>query len=120
MHFLTKRLPTSNHNQQFSHANSSASIGTMIPTPGLQQMGNCSLIGTQSMESSLVVNNSSNTITPIGNSGNFLPSGHGSSGNVHGGSFSSSDGTFGFLIYVMDFDSSFPSVLTIFFPRSSG
>ncbi|PIN09129.1 Histone acetyltransferase [Handroanthus impetiginosus] len=94
LHYLIKRLPMTNHNQQFSHANSSPSIGTMIPTPGLQQTGNSSLAGTHSVDSSLVVNNSaSNTIaSSAANSGNFLTTGNGSSGNVHGGSFSSSDG----------------------------
>ncbi|KAL0319949.1 UNVERIFIED_CONTAM: Histone acetyltransferase HAC1 [Sesamum radiatum] len=92
LHVLIKRLPMSNHNQQFSHANPSMSIGTMIPTPGLQQTGNSSLAGTPSVDSSLVVNNSSNTIaSSTANSGNFLPTGNGSSGNIHGRSFSSSD-----------------------------
>ncbi|KAG8364547.1 hypothetical protein BUALT_Bualt18G0008500 [Buddleja alternifolia] len=90
---LTKRLPMSNHNQQFSHANSSPSISTMIPTPGLQQTGNPSLTGMSSVDNSLIVNNSSNTISSsTANPGSFMTTGNGSSGNVHGVSFSSSDG----------------------------
>ncbi|KAL0327972.1 UNVERIFIED_CONTAM: Histone acetyltransferase HAC1 [Sesamum calycinum] len=86
LHVLIKRLPMSNHNQQFSHANPSVSIGTMIPTPGLQQTGNSSLAGTPPVDSSLVVNNSSNTIaSSTANSGNFLPTGNGSSGALAGG-----------------------------------
>ncbi|KAK6142447.1 hypothetical protein DH2020_022795 [Rehmannia glutinosa] len=66
-----KTIPMSNHNQQFSHANSSPSI-----------------------DSSVLANNSSNTIaSSTANSGNFLTTGSGSSGNMHGGSFGSSDGT---------------------------
>lgn len=103
----------SNHNQQFSHANSSPSIGTMIPTPGLQQSGNSSITGTQSVDSSLIVNNSSNTIGPSGvNSGNFMPTGNGSSSHVHGGTFSSSDGTFSFMIYGITFGLPMHSYLT--------
>ncbi|CAA0837082.1 Histone acetyltransferase HAC12 [Striga hermonthica] len=80
LHVLIKRLPMSNHNQQFSsHVNSSPSVGTMIPTPGLQQTGKSSIAGTQSVASSVLVNNTSNTI---------------SSGNMHGGSFGTSDGAF--------------------------
>ena len=97
LHVLIKRLPMSNHNQQFSHANSSPSIGTMIPTPGLQQSGSSNINETQSVDSSLMVNNSSNTIGPnSANSGNYLMHGNGSSSHVHGGAFGSSDGTFVF------------------------
>ncbi|XP_047947725.1 histone acetyltransferase HAC1-like isoform X1 [Salvia hispanica] len=93
LHVLIKRLPMSNHNQQFSHANSSPSIGTMIPTPGLQQSGSSNINETQSVDSSLMVNNSSNTIGPnSANSGNYLMHGNGSSSHVHGGAFGSSDG----------------------------
>ncbi|XP_057786527.1 histone acetyltransferase HAC1-like isoform X2 [Salvia miltiorrhiza] len=85
LHVLIKRLPMSNHNQQFSHANSSPSIGTMIPTPGLQQSGNSNINGTQSVDSSLIVNNNSNTIGPSSvNSGNYMLHGNGSSSHVHG------------------------------------
>ncbi|XP_073296621.1 histone acetyltransferase HAC1-like [Primulina huaijiensis] len=82
---LIKRVPMSNNNQQFSHANSSNSIGTMIPTPGLQQTGNPGLIGTSTMDSSLVAN--ANMIrSPAVNSGSFYPTGN------SGGSYGSSDG----------------------------
>lgn len=92
LHILIKRLPMSNHNQQFSHTNSSPSIGTMIPTPGLQQSGNSNITGTQSVDSSLMVNNSSNTIGLSSvNSGNYMLHGNGSSSHVNGGTFSSSD-----------------------------
>ncbi|KAG8387066.1 hypothetical protein BUALT_Bualt03G0214700 [Buddleja alternifolia] len=87
LHVLIKRLPMSNpnqqpmtnhnqqpminHSQQFLHSNSSPSIGTMIPTPGFQQVGN------SSVDSSLVANNSSNanTTTTV-NSGTFLSTGY--------------------------------------------
>lgn len=94
LHILIQRLPTMS-NQQFSHANSSHSTGTMIPTPGLQQARNSNITGNPSLDGSLVVNNSSNTIvSSSANSGNFLPTGNGSSGHVPGDPFSSSDGTF--------------------------
>ncbi|KAL7102459.1 hypothetical protein ACP275_08G122300 [Erythranthe tilingii] len=89
LHLMKRSRMINNHNQQFSHANSSSSsIGTMIPTPGLQQTGNPSLAGAQSMD-----NNFSNTIaSSTAKSGNVLPARNVYSGNVHGGSFSSSDG----------------------------
>lgn len=97
---LIKPLTMSNHNQQFLHANSSPSIGTMIPTPGFQQTGSSSFVGTSSVDSSLVGISNSNTIpSSTLNSGSFLPSRDGSSGSVHGGSFSSSDGSFSPVIY---------------------
>ncbi|KAL8474236.1 hypothetical protein ACS0TY_030894 [Phlomoides rotata] len=83
LHMLIKRYPVNNNNQQLSHANSS--VGTMIPTPGFQQTGNSSLIGTSSMDSSLVSINSSNTIASSTiNSGSFFPTRNGSAGSVHG------------------------------------
>ncbi|CAA2968539.1 histone acetyltransferase HAC1-like isoform X1 [Olea europaea subsp. europaea] len=55
LQLLIKRM--SNHNQQFSHANTSSSIGTMIPTPGLPQTGNSILTRASSVDSSVVANN---------------------------------------------------------------
>ncbi|KAH6763618.1 histone acetyltransferase of the CBP family 12 [Perilla frutescens var. frutescens] len=82
LQILIKRLPMSNHNQQFSHASSSPSMGTMIPTPGLQQSGNSNITGAQSVDSLVMVSNSSSTIGPS-NSGNFMPTGSG--GALSGG-----------------------------------
>ncbi|XP_042037669.1 histone acetyltransferase HAC1-like isoform X1 [Salvia splendens] len=93
LHILIKRLPMSNHSQQFSHTSSSPSIGTMIPTPGLQQSGSSNIKGTQSVDSSPMVNSNSNAVGPNGvNSGNYMMHGNGSSSHVRGGTFSSSDG----------------------------
>ncbi|KAH0694953.1 hypothetical protein KY285_022050 [Solanum tuberosum] len=67
---VIKRLPRNNHSQQFSHINSSASIGTMIPTPGMPRSLNASLIGTSSVDSSVTAGS---TITSSAvNSGNFV------------------------------------------------
>ncbi|KAL0307146.1 UNVERIFIED_CONTAM: hypothetical protein Sradi_6131900 [Sesamum radiatum] len=85
LHILIKRFPTSNHNQQFSHANSFPPAGTMIPTPGFQQTGNSSMVGTSSVDSSLVATNSSSSVAQSTvNSGNFLPTRNGSSWSVPG------------------------------------
>ncbi|GER33598.1 histone acetyltransferase [Striga asiatica] len=92
LHAFIKR-PMSNHNQQLSHANSSPPIGTMIPTPGFQQIGNSSLAGTSTVDSSLVAMNSSNTLASSAvSSGGFAPTRNLSSGGVCSGSLSSSDG----------------------------
>ncbi|CAN4090415.1 unnamed protein product [Withania somnifera] len=67
---LIKRLPMNNHSQQFSHTNSSASIGTMIPTPGMPRSLNSTLIRTSSVDSSVTAGS---TITSSAvNSGSFL------------------------------------------------
>ncbi|CAA3010528.1 histone acetyltransferase HAC1-like isoform X1 [Olea europaea subsp. europaea] len=84
LHFLIKRSPMSNQNQQFSHANTSASIGTMIPTPGLMQTANSSLIGTSAVDNSVIANNNSNITSSGVNSGGFMSTGNGPSGSVHG------------------------------------
>lgn len=116
LHILIKRLPSSNHNQSFSHANSSQSTGTMIPTPGLQQAGNSNVTGNPCVDGCPVVNNISNTIASSStNSGNFLPTGNGSSGHVQGDSLSSPDGTFSLMIYGIDFDLPLNSFLTHLF-----
>ncbi|XP_041993382.1 histone acetyltransferase HAC1-like isoform X2 [Salvia splendens] len=84
LHILIKRFPTSNHNQQLSHANSSPSVGTMIPTPGFQQTGNSSFVGTSLVDNSFG-NSSSNTIaSSTVYPGSFFPTQNGSSGIVHG------------------------------------
>ncbi|CAN4080961.1 unnamed protein product [Withania somnifera] len=67
---LIKRLPQNNRSQQFSHINSSASIGTMIPTPGMPRSLNSSLIGKSSVDSSVTAGS---TITSSAvNSGSVL------------------------------------------------
>ncbi|CAA2987141.1 Hypothetical predicted protein [Olea europaea subsp. europaea] len=87
------RLPKTNHNQQFSQVNTSPSMGTMIPTPGLPQTGNSSLMRMSSVDNSIVGNSSSKTIAySTINSGNLLLAGNESVGSKAGGSFSSSSG----------------------------
>ncbi|XP_022847823.1 histone acetyltransferase HAC1-like isoform X2 [Olea europaea var. sylvestris] len=87
------RLSKTNHNQQFSQVNTSSSMGTMIPTPGLPQTGNSSLMRMSSVDNSIVGNSSSKTIAySTINSGNLLLAGNGSVGSKAGGSFSSSSG----------------------------
>lgn len=89
------RLSKTNHNQQFSQVNTSPSMGTMIPTPGLPQTGNSSLMRMSSVDNSIVGNSSSKTIAySTINSGNLLLAGNGSVGSKAGGSFSSSSGTY--------------------------
>ncbi|XP_049389853.1 histone acetyltransferase HAC1-like isoform X2 [Solanum stenotomum] len=79
---VIKRLPRNNHSQQFSHINSSASIGTMIPTPGMPRSLNVSLIGTSSVDSSVTAGS---TITSSAvNSGNFVRTTNFPSGSMHG------------------------------------
>ncbi|XP_051125312.1 histone acetyltransferase HAC1-like [Andrographis paniculata] len=82
---LIRHLPMSQQNQQPAHGNSAPSVGAMIPTPGFQQTANSSLMGNSSVATSAVSFNSSNTIaSSTVNSGSFLPTRIGSSGNLHG------------------------------------
>ncbi|XP_052177038.1 histone acetyltransferase HAC1-like [Diospyros lotus] len=94
LHGLIKRLPMSNHNQQYPQVvNSSSSIGTMIPTPGMQHGGNSSMMVTSSMDTSLLAASGGNNIAPAtGNAGSVLPTTSGPSVAVHNSSFNSSNG----------------------------
>lgn len=64
LHGLIKTLPMSNPNQQqYAHqANSSAHVGTMIPTPGLPHSGNSSMNITSSVDTSMTPTNGGNNI----------------------------------------------------------
>lgn len=92
---LIRREPMNNTNQQFAHQhiNSSSSTSTMIPTPGMPQSGNSSLMAASSVDSSMIASGGSNSIASSSvNAGNFLPTRSTISGGVHGGSFNSSEG----------------------------
>lgn len=95
LRILIRREPMNNTNQQFAHQhiNSSSSTSTMIPTPGMPQSGNSSLMVASSVDSSMIASGGSNSIASSAvNAGNFLPT-RSNSGGVHGGSFNSSEGT---------------------------
>ncbi|KAJ8574268.1 hypothetical protein K7X08_026073 [Anisodus acutangulus] len=68
---LIKGLRMNNQNQRFSRVNSSGSIGTMIPTPGMAQSANSALIGTSSVDSSMAAGSTIASSTV--NAGSFLP-----------------------------------------------
>lgn len=95
LRILIRREPMNNTNQQFAHQhiNSSSSTSTMIPTPGMPQNGNSSLMVASSVNSSMIASGGSNSIASSAvNTGNFLPTRSTISGGVHGGSFNSSEG----------------------------
>lgn len=89
---VVKRISTNNHVQQQQNPhlmNSSSSMGTMIPTPGMSQSGQTHPTVSSSGDHSLT---NANMVTPSTvNSGNLLPNSNGS-GGVYGGSFNMSDG----------------------------
>ncbi|KAL3347423.1 hypothetical protein AABB24_021208 [Solanum stoloniferum] len=68
LHVLIKSLRMNNQNQRFPRVNSSGSIGTMIPTPGMTQSANSALIGTSSVDSSMAAGS-----TIASSTGSFLP-----------------------------------------------
>lgn len=88
LHVLIKNLRMNNHNQRFPRVNSSGSIGTMIPTPGMTQSANSALIGTSSVDSSMAAGSTIASSTV--NAGSFVPM-----ANV------SSSGTFAFLLVLL-------------------
>lgn len=95
LRILIRREPMNNTNQQFAHQHiNSSSSTTMIPTPGMPQSGNSSLMVASSVDSSMIASGGSNSIASSAvNAGNFLPTRSTISGGVHGGSFNSSEGT---------------------------
>ncbi|KAM7508135.1 hypothetical protein LguiA_018588 [Lonicera macranthoides] len=90
---LIRRIPFSSHNQQLQqHVNSSSTIGTMIPTPGMPQSGNSNLMSTSSVDNSMIPSSGYNSIASSTiNTGSFLPT---ATGAIHSGSFNSSNGPF--------------------------
>lgn len=88
--YLIKGRPGNNHNQRHQQlVNSSSSIGTMIPTPGMSHCGNSSLMVTSSVDSSMIAASGCNTIAPTTvNSGSLL-----STGGIQSNSYNRSDGT---------------------------
>ncbi|KAI7724414.1 hypothetical protein M8C21_016865, partial [Ambrosia artemisiifolia] len=84
LHVLIKRLPYSNHNQQYQQqGNTSVPMGTMIPNPGMPQSGNSSMMVPTSMDT---------MVPPAVNTGNFMPNNTRIPSGMHNGSLSSSDG----------------------------
>lgn len=87
-----KRLPMINHIQQYQHVNSSSSIGTVIPTPGMAQSGNSSLIVLSFVDNSTIAASGGNSMaSSTVNTGSFVPNATGPSGSIHIGSFNSSE-----------------------------
>ncbi|KAM7478235.1 hypothetical protein LguiA_026448 [Lonicera macranthoides] len=89
LHVLIKWIFLNNHNQQpLQHVNSSSTIGTMIPTPGMPQSGNSNLMSTSSVDNSMIPSSGYNIIASSTiNTGSFLPT---ATGAMHTGSFNSS------------------------------
>ncbi|KAI5563570.1 hypothetical protein BDE02_14G000300 [Populus trichocarpa] len=85
---LIKRSSTNSHNQRHPQlVNSSSSIGTMIPTPGMSNSGNSNMM-TSSVDTMMITSSGCDTIAPPAvNTGSLLPS-----SGMHGSSFSRSDG----------------------------
>ncbi|KAL8136990.1 hypothetical protein V2J09_002991, partial [Rumex salicifolius] len=82
LHVIIKRPQMSNNNPQRSqYSNSSAPLGTMIPTPGMPQHGNSNMIS--STDNSTVTASTGNNIS-AGNSAYMLPTENGSSAGMHG------------------------------------
>lgn len=79
------------HNQRHQQlVNSSSSIGTMIPTPGMSHSVNSSMIVASSVDTSVIASTGSNTIAPSNvNTGSLM-----SAGGLQNGSFNRSDGIY--------------------------
>lgn len=85
---LLRGKPGNNYTQRHPElVNSSSSIGTMIPTPGMSHGGNPSLMVTSSVDTSMIASSGCN-MPLTANRGSTLPS-----SGMHGGSLNRSDGT---------------------------
>ncbi|KAI8544875.1 hypothetical protein RHMOL_Rhmol08G0328500 [Rhododendron molle] len=95
LHVLIKCLPMINHNQPYPQLlNSSSPIGTMIPTPGIPHGGTSSRLVASSVDTSMISTGGDQSMVPATlNTGSFVATSNGSSVGMHGGSFSSSDGS---------------------------
>ncbi|KAG5538172.1 hypothetical protein RHGRI_025295 [Rhododendron griersonianum] len=95
LHVLIKCLPMINHNQPYPQLlNSSSPIGTMIPTPGIPHGGTSSRLVASSIDTSMISTGGDQSMVPATlNTGSFVATSNGSSVGMHGGSFSSSDGS---------------------------
>ncbi|KAJ6367343.1 hypothetical protein OIU77_003658 [Salix suchowensis] len=85
---LLKRPPANSQNQRHQQlVNSSSSIGTMIPTPGMSNSGNSNMM-TSSVDTMMISSSGRDSIAPApANTGSLLPS-----SGMHNGSFSRPDG----------------------------
>ncbi|KAI9377204.1 hypothetical protein POPTR_019G036800v4 [Populus trichocarpa] len=85
---LLKRPPANSQNQRHPQlVNSSSSIGTMIPTPGMSNSGNSNMM-TSSVDTMMISSSGCDSIAPIAaNTGGLLPS-----SGMHNGSFGRPDG----------------------------
>ncbi|KAL6965665.1 histone acetyltransferase [Sarracenia purpurea var. burkii] len=83
LHVLIMRL--NNHNQQYSQlVNSTSPTATMMPTPGVPQSGNSSLMVTSCMDTSMIAASGGYGIVPVtGNTGSLLPTANGLTSNAY-------------------------------------
>lgn len=86
---LIKGRSGNNHNQRHQQlVNSTSSIATMIPTPGMTHSGNSPMMVASSIDSSMIAASGGNTILPATvTTGSLL-----STGGIQSGSFNRSDG----------------------------
>ena len=83
-----RRASMNNHNQQYPQLVSSSPIGTMIPTPGMSQVPNSSMVVASSMDASVISTSGCNSIGSTSfNSGSMIPA-----GGMLGSSLNRSDG----------------------------
>ncbi|GMH17538.1 hypothetical protein Nepgr_019379 [Nepenthes gracilis] len=95
LQILIKQGSLNNHTPQHSQlVNSSPSVGTMIPTPGVQHNVNSNLMVSSSVDTSMIsANGCSNISSSAASSGTLLPSASGPFANMHDGLFHSSEGS---------------------------
>ena len=95
LHAVIKRFSmNSQQRYQQQQSNASASMGTMIPTPGVPQRGNSSSMGPSSTDNSLVAANGGNNsmMSSAVGAGNYSMNTPGLSRGMHNGSFGSTEG----------------------------
>ncbi|XP_057536009.1 histone acetyltransferase HAC1-like isoform X2 [Amaranthus tricolor] len=94
---IIKRIPQSNHApqpSQFMH--SSTPVGTMIPTPGMQQQHNVNsnVMASSTVDpSNMITSSGSGMSSSIPGTGGFMPNSNGPFSDIRGGSFHGVDGS---------------------------
>ncbi|XP_074287927.1 histone acetyltransferase HAC1-like isoform X2 [Silene latifolia] len=88
------RRPTTNHVLQHSQfINTPTPVGTMIPTPGLQNNGSSSVVVSTALDPSMMTANTGTTPSSTPSTGSYMPTVNGSFSNMNGGSFRTAEGS---------------------------
>ncbi|KAH9622849.1 hypothetical protein KSS87_007187 [Heliosperma pusillum] len=91
---LVKRPAQTNHVPQHSQfINTPTPVGTMIPTPGLQNNGSSSVAVSTALDPPMMTANTGAMPSSNPNTGSYMPTANGSFSHMNGGSFRTAEGS---------------------------